>query len=104
MHACDSRLNGLSGSINRCVRAPPHAIGEPATGSVQDARSSQTETPTESAGPPEGETRVMKGGSYLCRHSYRFRYRWSARGSNTPDSVAGNNGFRVAPDLSPEFI
>jgi sulfatase modifying factor 1 len=51
------------------------------------------------AGPPESETRVMKGGSYLCHHSYCFRYRCSARSSNAPDSATGNIGFRVARDL-----
>lgn len=39
--------------------------------------------------------RVMRGGSYLCHESYCWRYRVSARSSNTPDSAAGNIGFRV---------
>lgn len=50
------------------------------------------------AGPPEGDARVMRGGSYLCHHSYCNRYRVAARTSNTPDSSAGNVGFRVARD------
>lgn len=50
------------------------------------------------AGPPNGEARVMRGGSYLCHHSYCNRYRVAARTSNTPDSSAGNLGFRVARD------
>jgi formylglycine-generating enzyme len=45
-------------------------------------------------GPPEGERKVMRGGSYLCHDSYCFRYRVAARSSNTPDSSAGNIGFR----------
>ena len=45
-------------------------------------------------GPNTGERRVMRGGSYLCHDSYCNRYRVSARNSNTPDSTAGNIGFR----------
>ena len=47
-------------------------------------------------GPPSGEAKVMRGGSYLCHDSYCHRYRVSARSSNTPDSSTGNLGFRVA--------
>ena len=47
-------------------------------------------------GPPHGQARVMRGGSYLCHESYCWRYRVDARISNTPDSTAGNIGFRVA--------
>ncbi len=47
-------------------------------------------------GPPSGEARVMRGGSYLCHDSYCNRYRVGARSSNTPDSTTGNLGFRVA--------
>lgn len=42
------------------------------------------------------ETRAMRGGSYLCHHSYCNRYRVAARTGNTPDSSSGNIGFRVA--------
>jgi formylglycine-generating enzyme required for sulfatase activity len=45
-------------------------------------------------GPARGQTRVMKGGSYLCHASYCNRYRVGARTSNTPDSSASNIGFR----------
>ncbi|HEY3505655.1 MAG TPA: formylglycine-generating enzyme family protein [Actinocatenispora sp.] len=51
---------------------------------------------TDPAGPPDGDTRVMKGGSYLCHRSYCNRYRVGARSRNTPDSSSGNTGFRVA--------
>jgi formylglycine-generating enzyme len=47
-------------------------------------------------GPGTGEQRVMRGGSYLCHDSYCNRYRVSARSSNTPESTAGNIGFRCA--------
>jgi formylglycine-generating enzyme required for sulfatase activity len=45
-------------------------------------------------GPGSGTHRVMRGGSYLCHDSYCYRYRVAARSSNTPDSSAGNIGFR----------
>lgn len=48
------------------------------------------------AGPPDGQRRVMRGGSYLCHHSYCNRYRVAARTSNTPETSAGNLGFRIA--------
>jgi formylglycine-generating enzyme len=50
-------------------------------------------------GPPDGESRVMRGGSYLCHDSYCNRYRVAARSRNTPDSSTGNLGFRVAASL-----
>jgi len=53
------------------------------------------ENPT---GPPAGNSRVIRGGSYLCHKSYCNRYRVAARSSNTPDSSTGNSGFRCAAD------
>lgn len=47
-------------------------------------------------GPESGDSRVMRGGSYLCHESYCWRYRVDSRSSNTPDSTSGNVGFRVA--------
>ena len=49
-------------------------------------------------GPPSGVSRVIRGGSYLCHHSYCNRYRVAARSANTPDSSTGNMGFRCAAD------
>lgn len=49
-------------------------------------------------GPPFGDRRVMKGGSFLCHESYCNRYRCSARTANTEDASAGNLGFRCAAD------
>lgn len=49
-------------------------------------------------GPPSGETKLMRGGSYLCHKSYCNRYRVAARSSNTPDSSTGNIGFRCCID------
>ncbi|WP_210481898.1 formylglycine-generating enzyme family protein [Naasia sp. SYSU D00948] len=46
-------------------------------------------------GPGLGMARVLRGGSYLCHISYCYRYRNSARSSNTPDSSMGNAGFRT---------
>ncbi|HVX43450.1 MAG TPA: formylglycine-generating enzyme family protein [Mycobacteriales bacterium] len=53
---------------------------------------------TDPCGPESGESRVIKGGSYLCHASYCNRYRVGARSGNTPDSSTGNTGFRVAAD------
>ena len=39
--------------------------------------------------------RSARGGSFLCHDSYCNRYRVAARGSNTPQSSASNQGFRV---------
>lgn len=51
-------------------------------------------------GPPDGEAKVIRGGSYLCHDSYCNRYRVAARTSNTPDSSTGNLGFRVVCDVA----
>ena len=50
-------------------------------------------------GPKSGESKVIRGGSYLCHESYCNRYRVAARSSNTPDSSTGNMGFRCARSL-----
>lgn len=50
------------------------------------------------SGPPSGQRRVIRGGSYLCHDSYCNRYRVAARSSNSPDSATANMGFRCAMD------
>jgi formylglycine-generating enzyme len=50
-------------------------------------------------GPPTGEARVIKGGSFLCHHSYCNRYRVAARSSNTPDSTTSHMSFRCVGDI-----
>lgn len=45
-------------------------------------------------------TKVMKGGSFLCHHSYCHRYRIAARTGTTPDSTTSHQGFRLVFDLS----
>ncbi len=49
-------------------------------------------------GPPTGDRKVVRGGSYLCHDSYCNRYRVAARTANTPDSSSGNTGFRCVRD------
>lgn len=49
-------------------------------------------------GPGGGDAKVIRGGSYLCHHSYCNRYRVAARTANTPDSSTGNLGFRCVKD------
>lgn len=46
-------------------------------------------------GPTRGRRKVMKGGSFLCHHSYCNRYRVGARTANTPDSSTANCGVRL---------
>lgn len=50
-------------------------------------------------GPPRGDMKVLKGGSYLCHASYCNRYRVAARTANTPDSSTGHIGFRLVRDI-----
>jgi len=57
------------------------------------------ETVENPMGPTVGETKVIKGGSYLCHDSYCNRYRIAARSSTTPVSAMGHLGFRTAKDL-----
>jgi sulfatase modifying factor 1 len=59
------------------------------------------ETRVDPLGPPTGDQRVIRGGSYLCHASYCHRYRVAARTSNTPDSSTGHMGFRCAADATP---
>lgn len=54
------------------------------------------ETRENPRGPAIGETRVIRGGSFLCHQSYCNRYRVSARSANTPDSTTSHTGFRCA--------
>ncbi len=58
-----------------------------------------TATRSNPVGPPGGEARVMKGGSFLCHASYCNRYRVAARSSNTADSSTANLGFRCVRDV-----
>ena len=51
---------------------------------------------TNPPGPPEGECKVIKGGSFLCHKSYCNRYRVAARSFNTPDSSTSHMSFRCA--------
>lgn len=59
-------------------------------------RDGPSENPT---GPLDGETKVIKGGSYLCHASYCNRYRVAARSSTSPDSSTGHMGFRCVRDV-----
>ncbi len=63
------------------------------------ASHSKDEPITDPMGAPNGENKVMKGGSYLCHASYCNRYRVAARSSNTPESSSCHCGFRCARDV-----
>jgi formylglycine-generating enzyme required for sulfatase activity len=71
---------------------PPNAYGlYNVTGNVWEWTSDRFAT-----GAAGADSLVLKGGSYLCHASYCRRYRPAARMANTPDSSAGNIGFRLA--------
>ncbi|KAK3742480.1 hypothetical protein QZH41_016467 [Actinostola sp. cb2023] len=55
-------------------------------------------------GPPGGQDKVKKGGSYMCHKSYCYRYRSASRSQNSPDTTASNLGFRCAADSLPEGV
>ena len=54
--------------------------------------------PNNPRGPESGDSRVMRGGSFLCHRSWCNRYRAAARTKNTPESTTGNIGFRCVVD------
>lgn len=58
--------------------------------------------PVNPQGPPDGDSRVMRGGSFLCHRSWCNRYRVAARSKNTPESSTANIGFRCVVDAETE--
>lgn len=101
------RRKVTQGEPEREACCAPRAKRDAAIASELRARFVSVETPSTSemitlpAGSflmgtdyPAGETKVMKGGSFLCHASYCNRYRVGARTANTPDSSASNIGFR----------
>lgn len=98
----DTGEDGFAGScpVNSF---PPNGFGiYSATGNVWEwcadwfHNSFRAELVQDPTGPASGQSKVMKGGSFLCHASYCNRYRVAARTSNTPDSSASNIGFRCA--------
>lgn len=51
-----------------------------------------------------GESKVIKGGSYLCHDSYCNRYRLSARTSQPKNSFTAHIGFRCVADKNTEQL
>ncbi|CAM9619725.1 unnamed protein product [Ascophyllum nodosum] len=49
-------------------------------------------------GPKTGTEKTKKGGSFLCHHTYCYRYRPAARTKSDIDSGTSNQGFRCASD------
>ncbi|CAM9833766.1 unnamed protein product [Scytosiphon promiscuus] len=49
-------------------------------------------------GPKTGVEKTKKGGSFLCHHTYCYRYRPAARTKSDVDSGTSNQGFRCAAD------
>ena len=102
----EHRMNVFQG------RFPEHDTGEdgyvgtapvdafPANGyGLHNATGNVWEWCADRFGPTRPGERNMRGGSYLCHESYCWRYRCAARSANTPDSSAGNIGFRMAADV-----
>lgn len=101
----DTAEDGFAGACP-VAAFPPNAFGlYSMTGNVWEwcadwFHTAFSEQPSRNPkGPPRGETKVMKGGSFLCHASYCNRYRVAARTSNTPDSAASNIGFRCVVNL-----
>lgn len=91
------RDTGLDGYAGTCpVDAfPPNGYGlYSVSGNVWEWCADWFTTDHFSPSPAYRNTKVMKGGSFLCHASYCNRYRVAARTSNTPDSSASNIGFR----------
>ena len=47
-------------------------------------------------GPPTGQEKVKKGGSFMCTKQYCYRYRCPARTKTSADTTGLNVGFRCA--------
>jgi sulfatase modifying factor 1 len=58
------------------------------------------EEQTDPTGPPTGNDKVKKGGSFLCHKDYCYRYRCASRSQNAPDDSAYNLGFRCAKSVT----
>ncbi len=61
-------------------------------------RSKDTKIITNPKGPVSGESKVIKGGSYLCHESYCNRYRTSARAYQAKKGSTAHIGFRCVAD------
>lgn len=55
------------------------------------------------AGPPAGETRVARGGSWFCSPNYCGAYSTHFRGASPPAHTFNNVGFRCAADLPGDY-
>lgn len=49
-------------------------------------------------GPPTGEERVIRGGSWMCAENFCTNYRVAARSHATPETGLNNLGFRCVKD------
>ncbi len=61
-----------------------------------DVFAHQNNPPVDPVGPPDGDLKLLKGGSFLCHESYCARYRPAARMGLPADTSTSNAGFRCA--------
>ncbi|MFN3648426.1 MAG: formylglycine-generating enzyme family protein [Armatimonadota bacterium] len=59
-------------------------------------RASARENPT---GPPSGEQRVIRGGSFLCAENYCTKYRVAGRNQGAVEDAWNHTSFRCAQDV-----
>ena len=57
------------------------------------------ETRSNPQGPDASDSKVIRGGSFLCHASYCDRYRVAARTHNSPSTSTSHIGFRCALDI-----
>ena len=60
------------------------------------------ETVNDPRNPNAPDSRVQRGGSFLCHDSYCASYRVSARMGCTPDTSMSHVGFRIVRDAAPQ--
>lgn len=54
---------------------------------------------TRSASARPGQSKLLKGGSFMCHASYCFRYRIAARTGNTANTSSAHIGFRMVYEV-----
>ncbi len=98
MNVFQGRFPGMDTGEDGFVGTAPAQAFAPNGYGLHNTTGNVWEWTADRFGPGRPGQRVTRGGSYLCHDSYCWRYRCAARSGNTPDSTAGNVGFRMAAD------